>query len=68
MSDVGMTALLDFVLEAASSETAKREKASWISASVAALMLFSFASLDWRGLDGGGAVEAEGGGARRLGG
>ena len=46
---------------------AKREKASFISDSVAALMLFSLAMADWRGcfsLAGGGA----GAGARRFGG
>lgn len=48
-------------------EFAKRVKASLISASVAALMLFSFATADWRGAFSlaGGAVAA---GARRLGG
>ena len=49
------------------SELAKREKASLISDSVAALMLFSLAIADWRGcfsLAGGGAGTA----ARRFGG
>ena len=50
------------------SEFAKREKASLISDSVAALMLFSFARADWRGVFSlmGGA--GPGAGARRLGG
>lgn len=48
------------------SELAKRKKASLISDSVAAEMLFSFARADWRGtFSFGGGAEA---GARRLGG
>lgn len=47
---------------------AKMEKASLISASVAALMLFSFAMADWRGAFAFGGVVVEGAGARRLGG
>ncbi len=48
------------------SELAKRLKASLISDSVAAEMLFSFARADWRGtFSFGGGAEA---GARRLGG